>query len=198
MAGRVNWLEGAVVGAVLWSFSAHDLWERRAEHAKRDDPSSSTRTTGAEDRGGPASPESFAQWGTVLLPDRITASDLPAPDALGVAVLDGADALADAPADDAVRAELARWAAPARLPLEVERLAIGATASGWRAIEFRARGAEAEVLAWLQHLLAAPGPAAGYLTDPARIVLDSLGGGRLALDLRLRIWPNASFLEEAP
>lgn len=197
MAQRTNWSNGLLVAAVLGSFSTHAMWERRSQRAQDEAGQANGRAEGRADQDDPDARQAFERWGTELLPGRIPAAELPTPDSLGVAVIQGADALGDAPADRAVRAELARWAAPERLPLEVELLAVGPLQGGWRPVDFRARGAEAEVLAWLQHLLAGPGASAGYLSDPARILLDSLGGGRLALELRLRIWPHAAFTEGA-
>ena len=101
----------------------------------------------------------------------------------------------DEPRVRAARAELARWSAGGELPIAAQRLAAQVPAGeAWTRLTLEAEGREAETLATLQHLLAAPGPANGYLTDPARVVVEVAGRGRLRFELQLRIWPVDTFI----
>ncbi|MAW61098.1 MAG: hypothetical protein CMJ94_09695 [Planctomycetes bacterium] len=110
--------------------------------------------------------------------------------------LEGADALdAEDARSVAVRAELGRWSAGGELPMEATRLAVEqADARAWSTLIVEAQGSEAEALASLQHLLAAPGLDGGYLTDPGRVVIESAGPGKLRFELRLRVWPIEAFV----
>lgn len=95
----------------------------------------------------------------------------------------------------AARAELARWSAGGELPIVAQRLAAHAPVDeAWTRLTLEAEGNEAETLATLQYLLAAPGPANGYLTDPGRVVVEFAGRGRLRFELQLRIWPIDAFV----
>lgn len=97
----------------------------------------------------------------------------------------------------AARAELARWSAGGELPITTQRLEAEVPQDeAWTLLTVEAEGKEAETLATLQHLLAAPGPANGYLTDPARVVIDVVGRGRLRFELQLRVWPIDAFVAQ--
>ena len=79
--------------------------------------------------------------------------------------------------------------------MEATRLAVEqADARAWSTLIVEAQGSEAEALASLQHLLAAPGLDGGYLTDPGRVVIESAGPGKLRFELRLRVWPIEAFV----
>lgn len=109
--------------------------------------------------------------------------------------LEGSVALeGDAQRMRAARAELARWSAGGELPVTTQHLKAEAPqGEPWTLLTVEAEGKEAEILATLQHLLNAPGPANGYLTDPARVVIDVAGRRRLRLELQLRVWPMEAF-----
>lgn len=97
----------------------------------------------------------------------------------------------------ATRAELARWSAGGELPIVTQRLAADSPdQAAWSRLTVEAEGAEAEALATLQHLLASPGLESGYLTDPARVVVEVAGRGRLRFELQLRVWPVDAFVTE--
>lgn len=97
----------------------------------------------------------------------------------------------------ATRAELARWSAGGELPIETQRLAADSPElAPWSRLTVEAEGSEAETLATLQHLLASPGLESGYLTDPARVVVEVAGRGRLRFELQLRVWPVDVFVTE--
>jgi hypothetical protein len=114
--------------------------------------------------------------------------------------LQGEDLLAgNTPLALACRAELARWSAGGELPVIADRLRVEANGqdSRWQTLVVEARGSEAAALATLQHLLAAPGSAAGYYTDPARVSIEVAARDQLQFELQLRVWPAASFLDSA-
>jgi hypothetical protein len=140
--------------------------------------------------------QSHMQKAAARLPqtDRADSSAFPGTRIQGEELISG-----DGPLARACRAELARWSAGGELPVVASSLRIEADREDrrWQTIVLEAQGGEAATLATLQHLLAAPGASAGYFTDPARVRIDVAARDQLQIELQLRVWPAASFLDAA-
>lgn len=172
------------------------LWYPRERDRAEEELAQATAVLGAPNAtNSEQAAEWFVEWlgdSTGAIPDApdVQLGCFPGVPLQGLDLLNGEDDAARA-----TRAELARWSASGELPMQLDDWSLHEDVHGTLRLELTGQGDSAETLATLQHLLAARGEADGYLTDPARVEIES-EGRRLNLRLHVRIWPLSSFLPE--
>jgi len=109
-------------------------------------------------------------------------------------VVSGWSEIADEELAELVAREAERWSNAPAAALRDARWQVHDEAGDYAVLSFSGSGSDADALAWLQHLLAAPNGSSAYLSDPARIDLIAIEPSGLRLQAEFRIWPNSAFV----